>query len=237
MRTLHGSQGKAHTYTFYTRLCSFWPESVGFWTGGSIFGLHTFQHFFQFCSKYWTSDCILLLCEACARCISRTPTPTSSVNLRLPTSYKSMSVLPSKCSLEFCFGWKFAIICMQLHLKVNKWTNRVRRKATLAWEKAIEVNNQRSLTLIQKPTGATTGNVGGALHGLWCIPYSGKRSIHDLLKSDMQSCLFVAFLKSIAGMLTTCFTFQTSVSRRALALWWLSCTSEVHHFLQRMCLR
>lgn len=149
----------------------------------------------------------------------------------------SLCLLPSKCSLEFCFGWKFAIICMQLHLKVNKWTNRVRRKATLAWEKAIEVNNQRSLTLIQKPTGATTGNVGGALHGLWCIPYSGKRSIHDLLKSDMQSCLFVAFLKSIAGMLTTCFTFQTSVSRRALALWWLSCTSEVHHFLQRMCLR
>ena len=91
MRTLHGSQGKARTYTFYTRLCSLWPESVGFWTGGSIFGLHTFQHFFQFCSKYWTSDCILLLCEACARCISRTPTPTSSVNLRLPTSYKSMS--------------------------------------------------------------------------------------------------------------------------------------------------
>ena len=159
------------SHTFYTRLCSLWPESVGFWTGGSIFGLHTFQHFFQFCSKYWTSDCILLLCEACARCISRTPTPTSSLNLRLPTSYNSMS-LPSKCSLEFYFGWKFVIICMQLHLDVNKWTNRVHRKATLAWEKAIEVNNQRSLTLIQKPTGATTGNVGGALHGLWCIPYN-----------------------------------------------------------------
>eukprot|EP00434_Breviolum_minutum_P034132 symbB.v1.2.030199.t1/scaffold3379.1/size58058/4 len=31
----------------------------------------------------------------------------------------------------------------------------------------VYVNNQRSLTLIQKPTGATTGNVGGALHGLW----------------------------------------------------------------------
>jgi len=29
------------------------------------------------------------------------------------------------------------------------------------------VNNQRSLTMIQKPTGPSTGNVGGALHGLW----------------------------------------------------------------------
>ena len=60
----------------------------------------------------------------------------------------------------------------------------------------------------------------------------GKGSIYDFLKSDMQWWFFVVFLKSIGGMLTTCFTFQTSVSRRAFALWWLSCACEVGHFVQ-----
>lgn len=49
------------------------------------------------------------------------------------------------------------------------------------------VNNQRSLSLMQKPTGPTTGNVGGALHGLWYSDHMLhisdrrlKKSIHPL---------------------------------------------------------
>ncbi|CAE7388305.1 unnamed protein product, partial [Symbiodinium natans] len=49
------------------------------------------------------------------------------------------------------------------------------------------VNNQRSLTLMQKPTGVSTGNVGGALHGLWYADHMLhisdrrlKKSIHPL---------------------------------------------------------
>ena len=39
----------------------------------------------------------------------------------------------------------------------------------------LEVNNQRSLSLMQKPTGPTTGNVGGALHGLWRLRWIGNQ--------------------------------------------------------------
>lgn len=45
------------------------------------------------------------------------------------------------------------------------------------------VNNQRSLTLIQKPTGASTGNVGGALHGLWYADHMLHISDRRLKKS------------------------------------------------------